>query len=146
MQEISLCESSDLLVNAYQPERVRSSAHSDMCLSNRRYVPDIYKSVVQFATPQTLYSEIQICQDTQINIPAARCFTDLAQIQYSHATIEVVCSMKFQQSSDAKRVSTAGFRTGINTGGPHPVTTFATRLMCDARERNMPWDPGIRVC
>ena len=145
-QEVSLHEVSDLLPSTDRRDQACRSNHVDLCIADRRFAPDIVKSVVQFCSPQILLCEFQICQEIFTQVPAVRCYTDSVHKQYDSATIEVVCSMKFQQSSDAKRVSTAGFRTGINTGGPHPVTTFATRLMCDARERNMPWDPGIRVC
>ena len=127
-------------------DRACSSKHVDLCVANMRFSPDIVKSVVQICTPQTLLCEFQICQEVFTKVPAVRCYADSVYIQYDHAIIEVVCPMKCRQTSDTKRFTTAGFRTGINTGGPHPVTTFATRLMCDARERNMPWDPGIRVC
>ena len=145
-QEVSLYEVSDLLPSTDRKDQACSSNHVDLCVANRRFSPDIVKSVVKFCKPQALLCEFQICQEIFIQVPAAVCYIDSVHIQYNSAVIEVVCTMKCQQSSDAKRVSTAGFRTGIETGGPQSVTTFATRLMCDARERNMPWDPGIRVC
>ena len=145
-QEVSLISVSDLLPRTDRKDQACSSNHVDFCVANRRFAPDIVKSVQQFATSQTVHCELQICHDITERVPTVRCSTDLVQIQYSHAIIEDVGSLKFQQSSDAKWVSTAGFRTGIETGGPLSVTTFASRLMCDARERNMPWDPGIRVC
>ena len=139
-------EVSDLLPSTDRKDQACSSNHVDLCIANRRFAPDIVKSVVHFCTPQTFICEFQICQEIFIQVPTAVCYIDSVHIQCNSAIIEVVCSMRCRQTSDAKRVSTAGFRTGIGTEGPHPVTRFATRLMCDARDRNMPWNQGIRVC
>ena len=94
-QEISLVSVSDLLPSTDQKDQARSRNHEYLCVANRRFAPDIVKSVEQFATSQTVYCEFQICHDITVQVPAVRCFTDIVQIQYSYATIEDVRSLIF---------------------------------------------------
>ena len=152
VHELPICVSEVAnLINHVQSSRFQHTSHFDHCLANRRFSPDIKKPDVSYITPQIILTEFQVLNDVcatakAVNNSEFSVVTE--QIEFSMANIQLTRSVVVEYLSDCKssRFPKAGFRTGIDTGGPHSVITFATRLMCDARERNMPWDPGINAC
>ena len=86
-QEVSLYEVSDLLPSTDRKDQACSSNHVDLCVVNRRFSPDIVKSVVKFCKTQALFCEFQISQLILIQVPAAVCYIESVHIQYNSSSM-----------------------------------------------------------